>query len=272
VEKWRNSRQRIQRGGQDLVRGTKIEPPLNYAKFIKRVFPSVFLWIFLSFILLYILKTFMPEQEIIDIKALTSGPWEAFFSVFGILYAVIIGMLVVEALNHYNNLRSTIEQEINAVQDIRDFLIYLEHDDQARPAIRQSLSSYVKSVMTRDWPKMRSKTDRDRPRSSDSYTCRELYQLMKDIRTIKTNNEGASKIAMELMMNKVSEITTYRTDRFMSAVDHLTFPMRVLLQVFSATIIIFLILMLLEPTWLHCLMVWGYGSSNGCSFRDNFRP
>ncbi len=54
--------------------------------------------------------------------------WEIFFNVFGMLYAVIAGLILVEEFKRFGDLHEDVELELNALQDIRDYLIYMDED------------------------------------------------------------------------------------------------------------------------------------------------
>ena len=48
--------------------------------------------------------------------------WEIFFSVFGLMYAIMVGLLIVEAHRRWRQLSSAIQGELNAIGDIDDCL------------------------------------------------------------------------------------------------------------------------------------------------------
>ena len=52
------------------------------------------------------------------------GSWSVFYTTYGILYAIIIGFILVGALGRYEQLKLAVDSEINVIQNIRDFLIY----------------------------------------------------------------------------------------------------------------------------------------------------
>lgn len=220
-----------------------------WSEFGTRVWRRILLWNTLAIIFLTIFNI-VPQIRVARnaVESVSPGAWEVFFSVFGIIYAIIVGMLIVEALSRFNNLRALTEQELNAVEDVRDFLIYLDDDDEARPAIRASLLAYVNSVVKDEWPIMRNDPDK-----LDSDTSDQLFQLMKEVRGIKVGKEP-SRVALESIINKVAELTTYRTDRIKRSVEYITFPLRLLILGLSIAIAGGLILMF-TPLWLHLFMV-----------------
>ena len=221
----------------------------KFGKFGIEVWQRIVWWNVLGVVFLHVAREYIPHPEPSEMNGIETGPWEVFFSVFGIIYAIIVGMLIVEALRRFNDLTSTTEQEINAVEDIRDFLVYLDDGDEARPAIRASLRTYVNSVVKDEWPNMISI-----PEKMDSDTSPQLYQLMEAVREIRAK-EGASKVALESIINKIAEVTTYRTERIEKSAEYIKFPMRLLIIGLSIAVAGGLALMFIEPFWLHLVMM-----------------
>ena len=58
------------------------------------------------------------------------SPWGSFFTVMGVVYAIIVGFLLATVLTRYSYLTQAIESELNAIECIRDSLIYFD-DSQA---------------------------------------------------------------------------------------------------------------------------------------------
>ena len=75
----------------------------------------------LAAIVLILLKDHVQYKGIYDDVA----AWSAFFSVFGIVYAIVAGFLLVTVLTKYSDLCLVIENELNAIETVRDFLTYL---------------------------------------------------------------------------------------------------------------------------------------------------
>ena len=228
------------------------EPIYYYWQFFRWIWFSFWAWCILALIILTIYREFvigyLIDEE--DLVILNSGPWEVFFAIIGVIYAIIVGMLIVEAVRRHNNLNSIIEQEINAIEDIRDFLVYLDDDDEKRPAIKKCLRAYVNSVVNREWSVMRYM-----PGKKDCDTSSELYQLMSTVRKINPETNRLNRIIFESIISKVAEVTTYRTSRYMCAEDPIPNSLRALMQGLSVVIIIGLILYYL-PWYLHYLIVF----------------
>jgi len=76
---------------------------------------------FITLISVLIVSKYFNYSHIFD----DVSAWGTFYTVFGVLYAIIAGFLIIEALGKYNKLHEIIDEEINNLQDIRDLAIYL---------------------------------------------------------------------------------------------------------------------------------------------------
>ena len=134
--------------------------------------------------------------------------WGAFFTVFGVIYAIIAGFLLLDVLGRYGELARTCEAELNAVECIRDFLVYLEaNQPEIGIRIRRSLRDYVASVSMTEWPQMC-----DAAGDTDSDTSEELYALMRVVNEVEVKTE-ADQVVLTALIDKIAEITTKRTER-----------------------------------------------------------
>lgn len=132
---------------------------------------------------------------------------EIFFGVFGTMYAIIVGFVILMIADHYHEIRQNIAGELNSLQNLHDYLIYL--DDSHRETIGHitaALHTYLQSIIKKEWPVMVSK------QHSHIYTSPELYDLMKAIDKIQPKNEK-DLIGFENLIEEVNEVTTYRTNR-----------------------------------------------------------
>lgn len=74
------------------------------------------------------------------------------FSAVGILYAVVLGFVVVVVWQKYDATVSNVESEINAVGDL--YHVVDGYSDPARAQIRGDLRAYVDLVLGTEWPAM----------------------------------------------------------------------------------------------------------------------
>lgn len=200
----------------------------------------------IALVFMIIVRNFFPS-EVIKTQIET---WGIFFAVFGIIYAIIVGFLLVEVLRRYYNMKATIERELNAIEDTRDFLVYLDENQEAERDIRKSLLDYVNSVVSREWAWME-----DWSEISDSDTSPELYQVMEAVHKIRITNES-DNIALSAIIDKVSKLTEYRTERLDLSDEHLSPALRFLILFMSIVLVVSFALMAVESVWIHAFMVF----------------
>lgn len=178
-----------------------------------------------------------------------AAPWEAFFSTFGLLYAIIVGFLLVTVLNRYGALVDAHEEELNAVEDVRDFLVYLDGDqDVAIANVKRELSGYIHSVSEKEWPAMVKKG------WMNSDTSSELYNVMRAVDKIIVTNES-DRVSLESIMAKVSDLTSLRTRRISLSNQRLPSRLNLLIGFMSLALISAMILVGGKNVILHMAMV-----------------
>jgi uncharacterized membrane protein len=113
-------------------------------------------------LMLLSVKEHVQYKEIFDDVA----AWNAFFSVFGIVYAIVAGFLLVTVLTKYSDLNQAIENKLNAIETVRDFLTYLNDEkNEVKMSIKDTLSHYSFSLLNKEWPEM---SDPHEPMDSDT--------------------------------------------------------------------------------------------------------
>lgn len=196
-------------------------------KIIRVIFPLLVSAVASVFIL-FLIKELVHYKEIYEDVA----AWSAFYSVFGIVYAIVAGFLLVTVLSKYSDLCLALENELNAVETVRDFLTYLdEEQDEIKQSIKNALSHYSISLLNKEWPEM---SDPREPMDSD--TSMELYEVMKESKKIavQTDNEA---IVYTAIIENISDITKLRTRRIALANERLP-PRLKLLMIFMSIVII----------------------------------
>ncbi len=145
--------------------------------------------------------------------------WGAFFTVFGVIYAIVAGFLLITVLNRYSALSQTIEDELNAVESIRDFLVYIDKNQRdSAQEIRASLTRYTKAVANTEWQEM---ADPAIPTNSD--TSEDLYDIMRCVGKICVTDERDSAV-LTAIINSVSDLAKMRTRRIALANDNIHTP------------------------------------------------
>ena len=183
------------------------------------------------------------------------APWEEFYSVFGMIYAIVSGFLLVEVLNRFNKLSEVVEAELNAISDVRDFLLYVDGQEDTKQSVKKELQEYVHSVATVEW-----KTMNDDYAVLNSDTSKELYDVMYAVNQVQVHNES-DREALHFLMSEMSSITSLRTERISIANQQLPPRLKHLLIYMSIVLVAaFVINAGMEP-WIHCFMV---GSITAC--------
>lgn len=178
--------------------------------------------------------------------------WGIYFAVVGVVYAVISGFLLAQLLTRYHQLSNRIHEELNALEDIRDFLIYVDDSTEnmaAKLKIKIALVEYLRSVIEKEWPLMTSGE-----RNIDSDTCEELYRVMRAVERINPVDES-DVVALTSIINHISNVTTYRTERLEMVGHGLSGPLRILLYFMSTIISVSFILMAVPSLSVHLFMV-----------------
>lgn len=70
--------------------------------------------------------------------------WEIFFSVFGLIYAIVIGLFIVEAHRRARDLAIAVQNELSAIGDIIDFLRYIENG--SKKVLRERATRVIKVI------------------------------------------------------------------------------------------------------------------------------
>ena len=154
-----------------------------------------------------------------------------FFGLFGVLYAIIIGFAIFEVLNNYNEIKEFMNSEVNELQDLRDYLMYVDGQDEVKQEIGQHIKKYAQAVVNKEWPAMCSykKLDIDTPE--------EMYDVMKSVNKIKPANDS-DVMALEKLIDTIGTVTTHRTNRITASVEKLPSLLVQLIFILSAFMIV----------------------------------
>lgn len=177
--------------------------------------------------------------------------WGAFFNVFGVIYAIVAGFVLITVLSRYSALSQTIEDELNAVESVRDFLVYLDDEQQgaAKKSLLGALAAYTASVANTEWGRMS-----DPGTAMDSDTSEELYEVMRRGKEIRLLKESDSVVLAQLVQS-TSEIAKTRTRRIALANEKLPPRLRVLLLFMSAVLIAGFFFMGVQSIAVHIFMI-----------------
>ena len=198
------------------------------------------------------------------------GSWSVFYTTYGILYAIIIGFILVGALGRYEQLKLAVDSEINVIQNIRDFLIYFSDSNsiqltEAKDSvseqinvllnIRQALYTYVKSVYEKEWLEMSDKTEMTDPDSTQ-----ELKAIIVAVSKLESHDENDS-IALTSIINSLSDLTNHRTKRIYLSNEEIPPPIMKLLIFMSIFLVSGFLILGVQNMWVHLIMIISFSTT-----------
>ena len=196
--------------------------------------------------------------------------WAVFYTTYGILYAIIIGFILIGALGRYEQLKLAVDSEINVIQNIRDFLIYFSDPTSMQRAelkdppseqvsvllnIRQCLYKYVKSVYEKEWLEMSDKTGMTDPDSTQ-----ELKAIIHSVSKLKSEDENDS-IALASIINLLSELTNHRAKRIYLSNEEIPPPIMKLLIFMSVFLVAGFFILGVQNMWVHLFMIISFATT-----------
>ncbi len=192
-------------------------------------------------ILILILNYFLTLYPLVTIKIETL---EIFFNLFGVIYAIIVGFAIYVVLNNYNEIKQYMNCEINELQDLRDYLLYVDEQEEVKKTILEKIKQYAQSVVQKEWVAM------SEYKEVDFDTPPEIYEIIKNVNKIKPANESDS-IALSRLIETLSHITTYRTNRLTASVDKLPSLLKHLILMLSGVIVFAFTMLPMENIWVN---------------------
>ncbi len=196
----------------------------------------------LAALVLILVKEYVQYKGIFEDVA----AWSAFFSVFGIVYAIVAGFLLVTVLTKYSDLNQVIENELNAIETVRDFLTYLNDENiEVKKSIKSALSHYTSSLLNKEWLEM---SDPIEPMDSD--TSEELYEIMRKSKKISVDTESDGVVFTAIIEN-ISDVTKLRTRRIALANERLPPRLKILMIFMSIVLITAFVLLGVQNIYTH---------------------
>ena len=174
--------------------------------------------------------------------------WEIFFSIFGLVYAIIVGLFVIEAHRRMRELASLVQNESNAADDIIDFLQYFKESEQtdAIDKIKGQLLSYAESLPHN----LRHLYNREHHQD-----WRKTIELMIGCVESLKPVTPASKSALDGLVRKVADLTTFRSETMEVARRGFPLPFYLLLVIMPIVVIVGFALMNVDNDNLHKLII-----------------
>lgn len=196
----------------------------------------------------------------------SSSLWESFFAVFGLTYAIIVGLFLVESCRRRNELSSIIYSEVNAIGDIHDCLGYFIKRGKNKKVIDdiiEKLRNYVQSIK-QDWnimrdPRSQAGTGEDGKKKSKNrlkmFNYKGVRPIIEHVSELDVKGEG-ERHALEIISDRVCDITTYRVNRRELAQHGLTQGLYLLIPFMSVVIWVATLLLPVGNDWVHGFIVF----------------
>lgn len=180
----------------------------------------------------YVLPVYNPE--------LGKGSYvmEVFFTIFGAVYAIIAGFVMLVVLNNHSDVRHSVRMEVNALRRLRDFLRYVD-DKDAVADVRQKIRNYGQSVIQKEWVSMVSR------KKTLLATSSEVHDLMDSVGRINPEKANNSH-AIGKIFDAVSDVITYRSDRLGASREKLPPMLKFLVFILSVFLMFIFTLMPIE--------------------------
>ena len=204
----------------------------------------------IGILVLLLVKRYMNYANIeIDI-----GAWGVFYTVFGVLYAIIIGFILISTLDKFNNLKRSIDSEVNEIQNVRVLLKYFsDSQKEVINNVRKALLSYVNSIHSIEWENMIKKE------SLPEFSS-ELEKVIESVSHLKSEDEN-DNIALTSIINTLSGLTECRTKRIYLSKEEVPPPIMKLLIFMSFILVSGFIIMGVQNFWVHIFMVWSLSTT-----------
>lgn len=197
----------------------------------------------------------------VTLRRATQGPlgevdadtWMIFFTVVGVTYAVVVGFLVVELLSRHHRLSVAIHGELNAIEDVRDYLLYVDDNVEAKERIVSALRRYVECLIGPEWERMSGTATEDGDELG-SDTSSQIYEVTRTVEELRLH-DASDEVALTAIIQRLADVTTHRTNRLELAGSHLSPPLRTLVVFLSAVIVGGFVLMPVGSLVIHLYMV-----------------
>jgi hypothetical protein len=128
---------------------------------------------------------------------------DAMLTIVGTLVSILLGLLVASALDRYQNLEQTVDDEASNIAHV--FRLSAGLPANVTSEVRNLCLEYCREVIEDEWPAMEKGTYS--PKVLDTYT-----KLMQEVVTISPSSEGQSNVhaAMLTTMEEASQARRHR--------------------------------------------------------------
>ena len=167
------------------------------------------------------------------------------YAVLGVVYAVLLGLMVVAVWEEWNTALRTVDDEASALAEI--FWIADSMPNSEGNHIQELIRSYARVVVNEEWPLMERK--KSSPRA---------WNLLDEIRSSLQGvdpSTPAQQVLYEQGFERMRDLADARRDRLLEAKHGLPAILWVVLIVGGIVVVSFTYLFGLDSTLIHVLMV-----------------
>lgn len=156
-----------------------------------------------SLALVALARSLFSKEKLLQAHDLTGN----LLSVVGTLYAVLLGLVVVDALMRFENAADVVQQESNSLADV--FLLADRLPEPRRSTLREGCKTYARQVVEEEWPLMRSGLESDAARR----TARELALALNGFEPAAESH----KAVFPMLLEQIRQVWDCRRERITTA-------------------------------------------------------
>ena len=188
------------------------------------------------------------SRNVIDYESLrqSSDSLGTFVQTLGGIYAVLLAFVVVVVWGQFNEGRSYVDREANALIDLHRTASGLPA--HSRQIIQDSLRDYVDAVLRDEW---RAMAERDQ--AAIERTGHMLDVVWTAIHSCMPKNQCQQAMYSEVL-SRFNDLTEHRTNRLNTAGQHIPTAMTVLLYTGALIMIGAVYVLPFDRFWLHALV------------------
>jgi len=167
------------------------------------------------------------------------------YAVLGVVYAVLLGLMVVAVWEQWNAATDTADREASELAEV--FWVADRMPESEGHRIQELVRSYARVVVNEEWPLMRQ-----------GESSPKAWELLDEIRSAVQNSQPstpAQQVLYEEGLERVHELADARRARLLEADQGLPSILWIVLIVGGIVVIGFTYLFGLESTVIHLLMV-----------------
>jgi uncharacterized membrane protein len=175
-----------------------------------------FLAILLMMVLAVMAVSAIQKRQNQELLKNSNDVTAAIYNMIGVLLALILGFLIVEAYGDYSTASNEAESESTQLRQIYLLAGLFEPADQAK--LETSLSKYVDSIRDKEWPLMVENN------GGHPETNAKMKELWSTIRSLEIKNDRASA-AFGNVINQMALASSLRSQRLSQVQQHIPPPL-----------------------------------------------